>query len=124
MNMVPAPAMLVVGHDDDAIFPERTVLHRMHDIGHMLLAAEQVGVPRMFVVRTQRLDEAYSRQVAVVQVGEEILFVLQVSSFGGGAISIVSVESEHLMMGYSASGCNSPGLLDRPSDLHVCRIPR
>src|SRR5215468_9386377 len=77
-NVVPAAAVLVVSDKDGCMGPIGAVLDGVDDVGHVLLASEQVGVAGVLVVWAERLDKADSGKIANVEIVEEINFVLQV----------------------------------------------
>ena len=79
--MIPAPAILVVGDDERGVRPVRTTLHCFHQIGDVLLSAQQIGVPWMLVVFADGLDERNGRELAGLYVLDEILLVFQVRGF-------------------------------------------
>ena len=55
--MIPAAAVFVVGDDDYAVFPNIALLHRGDEVGHVLLARDNIGVSGVFVVFADRLNE-------------------------------------------------------------------
>lgn len=75
-NVVPTATMLIVGHDDKAIVPVLTVLDSLDNIGDVLLTLQQVGIAWVLIVGAERFDEAYGRQIVILQIEEEIGLVL------------------------------------------------
>jgi hypothetical protein len=71
--------MLTVGDDDHGMRPDGTVLYRLDQRGHSLLASDQCRVTRVFVVVTNRLHERDGREVAGGQLTEEVRLVLEVT---------------------------------------------
>ena len=61
-NMVPAAAVLIIGHNDRARVPNIAVPHGVDDIGYMLLASHDVGVAGMLIVDPGKFDERDCRQ--------------------------------------------------------------
>jgi len=74
--MVPTSAILVIGDDNGGVFPEAAVLDGLDDVGDVLLAAQKIGVTGMLIIRTQRLDKGYRRQLIAQQIAEERRLVL------------------------------------------------
>ena len=102
-NVVPAAAVLVVSNDDQRVVPVLALLHCIHNLRHVLLSLEEVGIARMFIVRTERLDKGHGRQCAVLHIGEEVVLILQVRGRGRVHLSIhprsvVVVVSKWLMV--------------------------
>src|SRR5262249_38120875 len=56
-NVVPTTAILIVRYDDRASVPDVAVLHSAHDIRDVLLPSDDVGIARMFVVYSRKLDK-------------------------------------------------------------------
>src|SRR5215471_2421677 len=68
-NVVPPAAILIIGNDDDRMFPDFLVrLNGRHDLRNMVLTANFVRITRMFIVGTERLDEGDRRQRSVSDV--------------------------------------------------------
>src|SRR5262249_51370775 len=71
--------------------PLGAVLHGVDNVGHVLLALEERGIAGMLVVGAERLDETDRRQVAGLEVREEIDLVLEVG-FAARAVGREVVE--------------------------------
>src|SRR5262245_50326828 len=76
-NVVPTASVLIIRNNDDAVFPDRTVLHSRDEVGDMLLACDDIGVAGVLVVLADRLHEAHWRQVARGDIGQELCLILQ-----------------------------------------------
>src|SRR6266545_529175 len=97
-DVIPEPAILVIGDDDRGIGPGRALLHRLHQIGHVLLAARQVGIAGVFVVGAGRLDKRNGRQGVVVCRAQKVLFVVQVRGLAGRSIAVFGDVGEWLVI--------------------------
>ena len=64
----------------------------------MLLSPGQVRIARMLVVWSKRLDEADGGEFVVVQIGKEMLFILQMLRLCRCAVSLGGVIGEPLMV--------------------------
>src|SRR6266545_5877563 len=87
-DVIPKPAILVVGDNDRGIGPGRALLDGLDQIGHVLLAARQVGIAGVFVVGAGRLDKRDRRQGVVVRRPQKLLFVVQVRGLAWRSIAI------------------------------------
>jgi hypothetical protein len=82
--VVPPSAIFVIGNDDYAVSPNSALLDRGNEIRDMLLARDQISVTWVFVVWTQRLDEAHRRQLSRRHVREKVLLILKMCLKPGG----------------------------------------
>ncbi len=76
--MVPAPAVFIIGDDDERAVPGGAVLDQFHQIGGGLLAGCDVSVARVLVQLSLKLDERNRRQVVSSQVHGQLLQVHEV----------------------------------------------
>ncbi len=52
-DMIPQPAVLVVGDDDQAVLPQIALLYHVDQIARVVLARCNIGIARMFVILAQ-----------------------------------------------------------------------
>src|SRR5207249_1861739 len=97
-NVVPEPAVLVVGDDYGAIRPVGAVLHSVYEVGHVLLALQVAGVAWVLVVCADGFDERHRGQVVAGERAHEVLFVLQVGRSAGRAVGVVGIVGERLVV--------------------------
>src|ERR1700730_6589139 len=64
-DMVPLPAELIVGGDDQRVLLAGAALDRFDQIHQMLTPARLVCVSRMFVIGSERLDKAHRPEIAL-----------------------------------------------------------
>ena len=74
-DVVPLPAELVVGHDDQRALGLRSVLDRLDEVDEVVAAVRLAGLARMLVLVAEGLDEARRRQLAGLGCVEEVLLV-------------------------------------------------
>ena len=84
--VVPTAARFVVRNDDHAVFPNRALLHPLHEPGDILLPFQQGRISQMLVFRADRLDERNGRQRPGAQSSDEIFGVLQMLIASRGAL--------------------------------------
>src|SRR5688572_4917439 len=97
-HMIPGPAVLVIGDDDCSAGPKRTLLERLQDFGHLVIAARDVGTARMLVLPPDRLPEGYRRQAAVRDGSQHVCLVLQMLLLRGTAVAELLEISERLVV--------------------------
>ncbi|MNQ56983.1 hypothetical protein D3C85_711230 [compost metagenome] len=85
-------AVLIVGDDDQHVFPLRTFLQLGDDAGDVRVAVGHAGVARVLVQIALRLVEGHGRQLAGARVGQELAVeVAQVGGAVGGRLHGVHV---------------------------------
>jgi hypothetical protein len=97
-DMVPAPAILVVGDDDRDVGPVGAVLDRANQVRDVLLSLDERGVAGVLVVRPERLDEGDRRQRPVAEGSGELLLILQVGRLRRRAVRVVGEVGERLVV--------------------------
>src|SRR6266478_3890907 len=101
--VVPAAAMFVVCNDNEGLVPVVTVLNGTHYVRNVLLALQKIGIPWVLVVGTERFDEADCGKVTILQVEEEVIFILEMRGGHWVALtifpgSIIVEEGKGLMV--------------------------
>src|SRR6266852_4483680 len=77
-HVIPTAAVFVIGHNDERVVPIVAVSHCAHKISNVLLTLQQAGVSGMLIVGSQRLNKGDRRQAFLLQIHEEVVFILQV----------------------------------------------
>src|SRR6185437_8150028 len=78
-NVVPEAAVLVVGDDDRRRRPQRARLDARQQRRDVLVAGQDIGIPRMLVQHALGLVERDLREFALVDAGDQVLVVFQMA---------------------------------------------
>src|SRR5947209_18892574 len=90
--MVPPPAILIVGGDDEDVAPHGTVHNGPHNLVRVRLAAQRVCVAGVLVVCSDRFDERHRRRAAGREVAEKTFLIPQMLRLRGHAVSTAAKE--------------------------------
>ena len=96
--MIPPPAVLIVGGDDEDVAPHGTVHNGPHNLVRVRLAAQRVRIAGMLVVCSDRFDERHRRQAAGREILEEVFLIPQMLRLRGRAVSIGGKERKRLVV--------------------------
>ena len=96
--MVPPPAILIVGGDDEDVAPHGTVHNGPHNLVRVRLAAQRVCVAGVLVVCSDRFDERHRRQAAGREIAEKVFLIPQMLRLRGHAVGIVGKERKRLVV--------------------------
>src|ERR1700722_7289527 len=96
--VVPDAAILGVGDDDHRIVPYEALLDLIDDRRGVIVATHHAGIPRMLVVRADRLVEADGGKCSVPDRTQHFSLVLEVLGASRRAGGVVREIGERLMM--------------------------
>ncbi len=96
--MIPESAMLIVGDDDNAIVPVRSVANVIDQFFEMPLANHHVRIAGMFVQFSDRLDKSNGRKCAGFRLRDKIVAHLLDVRLLRRSIRIIFEIFEWLMM--------------------------
>src|SRR5580698_422207 len=96
--MIPASSIISVCDDNHDVIPDKAVLYRMNERGHITISTDQVGIARMLIVRPYRLVKAHRWQGSVFDCAHHIPFVLQMDITPRSSLTILLEVNERLMV--------------------------
>ena len=107
-DVIPEPAVFVVGEHDDGVLPVLAVLNGLHQRGDVILSASDVAVLGVTAVGSDGFDERDRGKRSVAQSGHEVPLVLEMLAPAVGPIGVRSEVREGLVV-KNERGIGPPG---------------